>query len=229
MTPCNDLAARYERSAGQAKAAAFRRDGRVPDYCARLRVERHHVHVRSADVELVTVERHVALDGRPEGARQLARVVPELVARRGVERLNVIAERVHVDDAVVHERRRRVRSGRAATTTTRVESRHVALVDQLRSGEKPRPSRVRRQLSQSSGEGFVEQGVGHRRVRVETARRRGPASATRRPRVIGATPGSPRRRRCCSVISLRAGACADAALATIAARQEVRCALRVCP
>ena len=76
----------------------------VPRNFACLHIERDHVNIRSAQIDLVAVDCDIAFDARIGAFRKLPRILPEQIARGGIQRLNFVAESVHQHDAIVDQR-----------------------------------------------------------------------------------------------------------------------------
>src|SRR5207244_3987331 len=89
-------------------------NGTVPDHVACSCVERDDMQIRRAEVELRTVERHVALRAGAYAFWKPARVMPEFISSGGIESLHVVVVTVNEYHAIMHERRRLVRTGRQA-------------------------------------------------------------------------------------------------------------------
>ena len=93
-----------QRSCRHALAAREVRDFRVPDELPRFRVDRDHVRVRRAHVDVVAVERDAALVIRRGALREGMGVLPQQIAHARVESLELVAERERENDSVVLER-----------------------------------------------------------------------------------------------------------------------------
>ena len=93
-------------------APAFAPVGRlvIPGDLAGLRVQRHEMRIGRGDHQLVLIDRHVALGHVVAGQiddrlRQVASILPDQVAGRGVQRLHLVGVIPDVEDTVVHDRR----------------------------------------------------------------------------------------------------------------------------
>ena len=76
----------------------------VPRDFACLHFERDDVNIRGAEINLVAIDRDIAFDARIGALRQLPRILPEQIARGGIQRLNLVTESVHQHDSVVDQR-----------------------------------------------------------------------------------------------------------------------------
>ncbi len=130
--PLHDLAVHDQGSAAHASTRLGIAERLLPHQFAGLRVQRDHHGIGRGEVHLVFIQRNASLRrGRP--GRELARVLPQLGSRRGIQRLDVVSVAGKEHDAVVHQRRRLIGAGLQSPGPGHAQLLDVRLVD-LRQG-----------------------------------------------------------------------------------------------
>ena len=123
-----------ERAARVAPALGPIGDGMIPHHLPGLGIERDDVGVRGRDVQIVSIDRHVALGQligilREQLGRKVALVFPDQVAGGAVERLDLVAVVIEEQHAIVDDRRRLGGTRVHRPRPRRLEVLDVVLVD----------------------------------------------------------------------------------------------------